>query len=87
MGAEGLGGGLLLYLAVIGASLGCAVMAYTKLIKLTSAPVAVAVATCRKVATMVFSYVLYPKPFTSAHAAASACVLAGVVLSSFKKRR
>ena len=36
-------------------------MAYTQLIQLTSAPVAVAVATCRKVATLVFSYVLSPK--------------------------
>ena len=44
-----------------------------------------AVATLRKVATIVLSYIVFPKPLLAMHIAAGLAVLAGVLLSTVKK--
>ncbi len=78
---------LLVYLVSIGVGLSTAVLAYTKLIQ-TSGPVAaVAVTTLRKVATMMLSYIVFPKPVSSQHIVSSILVLVGIVISSFCKNR
>lgn len=78
---------LLVYLTIIGLSLSLAVMCYTRLIKDAGSVVAVAVATLRKVATVVLSYLVYPKSFSSIHAVSAILVLAGILLNSYTKQR
>ena len=74
---------LLVYLFAVGVGLGTAVLAYTRLIQVSGPVVAVGVATLRKVATVVLSYVIFPdKPLTSLHKATGLLVLAGLVLST-----
>jgi len=51
----------LTYLAAIGALLGCGVFCYTLVIQRAGSVAAVAVATCRKVATLVFSFFFFPQ--------------------------
>ena len=48
---------------------------------------AVAVATLRKVATIVLSHIVSPKPSLAMHIAAGLTVLAGIFLSTVKKYR
>lgn len=78
---------LLLYLVSVGICLSTAVLAYTNLIKSTSPVIAVATTTLRKVATIVLSYIIFPKQITMIHFASLILVLAGIVLSAFFKRR
>ena len=77
---------LVLYLTLVGTGLGCAVLAYTRLIKTSGSVVAVAVATLRKVATMVLSYVVFPKPLSQMHIVSGLLVLAGIFLSTHAKQ-
>ncbi len=76
---------LFYYLVCVGLGLSTAVLAYTKLIKASGSVVAVAVATLRKVATMLLSYILFPKPILRIHVFSSLLVLAGVLISTFCK--
>jgi len=78
---------LLAYLLMIGAGLSIAVLAYTQLIKSAGSVVAVAVGTLRKVATIILSYVIFPKPFHHRHIYSGILVLAGLVLNSWTKER
>jgi len=77
---------LLLHL-VVGCGLGTAVLAYTELIKRSGPAFAVAIATLRKVVTVVLSYVIFPKAMTITHFASSCLVLAGIVVGFVGKRR
>mmetsp|Transcript_29709 Transcript_29709/g.45451 ORF Transcript_29709/g.45451 Transcript_29709/m.45451 type:complete len:373 (-) Transcript_29709:79-1197(-) len=78
---------LLLYLTCIGLGLSTAVLAYTKLIKSSGPVVAVAVSTLRKVATIMLSYAIFPKPILRIHVISGCLVLLGVVLSTFWKTK
>ena len=78
---------LLLYLVSVGFGLSSAVLAYTTLIKSTSPVVAVAVATLRKVATIMLSYIFFPKSISGIQVIAGVMVLVGVFLSTFCRRR
>ena len=78
---------LLGYLAMIGVGLSTAVLAYTQLIKSASSVVAVAVGTLRKVATVVLSYIVFPKPLLPIHIWSGMLVLAGVLLHSYSKKK
>lgn len=78
---------LVVYLTLVGIGLSTAVLAYTKLIRASGSVVAVAVATLRKVVTMVLSYVFFPKQLLGMHIAAGFMVLGGLVLSSFSRQR
>ena len=77
---------LLVYLVSVGLGLSTAVLAYTKLIKASGPVMAVAVATLRKVVTMLLSYIIFPKPILSIHVFSGLLVLAGVVISTFCRR-
>ncbi len=77
---------LLLHLTV-GCGLGTAVLAYTELIKRSGPAFAVAVATLRKVVTLVLSYIIFPKAMTITHLASSCLVLAGIAVGFAGKRR
>lgn len=57
------------------------VWAYTHLINEAGAVFAVGVATLRKVVTVILSYSIFPKPFTSLHAVSACTLLAGMVLA------
>jgi drug/metabolite transporter (DMT)-like permease len=78
---------LLVYLMVIGMALATAVWCYTRLIQKAGSVVAVAVATLRKVVTVVLSYIIYPKTMTMVHVASGVLVLGGIVLSSYSKQQ
>lgn len=78
---------LLGYLTLIGVGLSTAVLAYTQLIKSASSVVAVAVGTLRKVATVVLSYIVFPKPLLPIHIWSGMLVLAGVLLHSYSKKK
>ena len=78
---------LLVYLTLIGVGLSVAVLAYTQLIKSASSVVAVAVGTVRKVATVVLSYIVFPKPLLPIHIWSGLLVLAGVLLHSYSKKK
>lgn len=77
---------LLTYLTIIGMSLAIAVFCYTRLIEQSGSVVAVAVATLRKVVTVVLSYVVYPKPLSATHAVSACFVIGGIVLSYYAKQ-
>jgi drug/metabolite transporter (DMT)-like permease len=77
---------LLVYLMVIGMALATAVWCYTRLIQKAGSVVAVAVATLRKVVTVVLSYIIYPKTMTMVHVASGVMVLSGILLSSYSKQ-
>lgn len=78
---------LLVYLVSIGLGLSTAVFAYTKLIKASGSVVAVAVATLRKVATIMLSYIIFPKPILRIHIFSGLLVLIGVLINTCKRRR
>ena len=78
---------LLAYLLAVGGTLSVAVLCYTRLIREAGSVVAVAVATLRKVATVVLSYVVYPKPLSGRHVVSGMVVLAGILLSNHSKQR
>lgn len=77
---------LLLHL-VVGFGLGTAVLAYTELIKRSGPAFAVAVATLRKVVTVVLSYLIFPKAMTITHFASSCLVLVGIVVGFVGNKR
>jgi drug/metabolite transporter (DMT)-like permease len=72
---------LLVNLVLIGISLSTAVFAHIRLIKESGAVVAVGVATLREVATVILSYVVYPKVFSLLHAVSALLVLGGILLT------
>lgn len=76
---------LLVYLVSIGLGLSTAVLAYTKLIQSSGPVAAVAVTTLRKVATMMLSYIVFPKPISMQHVISGILVLIGILISSFCK--
>jgi len=78
---------LLLYLTSVGLGLSSAVLAYITLIKSTGPVVAVAVGTLRKVATIMLSYIVFPKAISGIHVISGLTVLLGVLLSTFCRRR
>eukprot|EP00977_Amphora_coffeiformis_P002694 scaffold516_cov175-Amphora_coffeaeformis.AAC.33 len=78
---------LLGYLVLIGVSLATAVLCYTRLIQQAGSVVAVAVATLRKVATIVLSYVVYPKVLSQSHALSALLVVGGILMSSYARQR
>mmetsp|Transcript_5090 Transcript_5090/g.10800 ORF Transcript_5090/g.10800 Transcript_5090/m.10800 type:complete len:391 (+) Transcript_5090:177-1349(+) len=78
---------LLVYLTVIGLGLSIAVFAYTRLIKSAGSVVAVAVATLRKVATVVLSYILFPKALLRIHVFSGLLVLSGILLNAYTRQR
>ena len=78
---------LLVYLVVIGVSLATAVLCYTRLVQEAGSVVAVAVATLRKVGTVVLSYIVYPKVLSKIHAISAFLVLAGILISTYAKQR
>ncbi|KAL7535606.1 hypothetical protein ACHAXR_006604, partial [Thalassiosira sp. AJA248-18] len=77
---------LLLHLTV-GMGLGTAVLAYTELIRRSGPAVAVAVATLRKVVTVVLSYIIFPKPMTSTHVMSAGLVMGGLLVGYVGKGR
>jgi adenosine 3'-phospho 5'-phosphosulfate transporter B3 len=78
---------LLVYLTVIGVALSTAVLFYTRLIRESGSVVAVAVSTLRKVATVILSYVVYPKALSMVHLASALLVLGGILLSTYSRQR
>ena len=77
---------LLFLLVSLGGGLSTAVLAYTKLIKSSGSVVAVATSTLRKVVTVVLSYVFFPKPLSTLHVFSGLLVLAGILISAFRKK-
>lgn len=77
---------LLLHLTV-GMGLGTAVLAYTELIRRSGPAVAVAVATLRKVVTVVLSYIIFPKPMTQVHVLSAGLVMSGILVGYVGKGR
>jgi len=67
----------------VGMGLGTAVLAYTELIRRSGPAVAVAVATLRKVVTILLSYIIFPKPMTGVHAISAGLVISGLGLSYY----
>ena len=78
---------LLAHLVIIGMGLSCAVLAYTRLIRCSGPVIAVTVATLRKVATVLLSYIFFPKTLKGLHGISGLSVLGGIVLSSYHRRR
>jgi len=64
----------------VGTGLGTAVLAYMELIRRSGPAVAVAVATLRKVVTVILSYVIFPKPMTGLHAISAGMVMSGLLV-------
>jgi adenosine 3'-phospho 5'-phosphosulfate transporter B3 len=74
---------LITYLTLIGLGLSTAVWSYTQVIQTSGSVVAVAVATLRKVVTILLSYLVFPnKPVSALHVLSGLLVLAGILLSS-----
>ena len=76
---------LILHVSV-GMGLGTAVLAYTELIRRSGPAVAVAVATLRKVVTILLSYIIFPKPMTGIHAISAGLVVLGLGLSYYGRK-
>lgn len=77
---------LLFLLISLGCGLSTAVLAYTKLIKSSGSVTAVATSTLRKVVTVVLSYIFFPKPLSTLHVFSGLLVLAGILISAFRKK-
>lgn len=73
-----------LHVLSIGLCLGCAVTCYTQIIKQSGSVIAVTVATVRKIATILLSYIVFPKHIAVAHIIGASAVIAGIVLESWK---
>jgi adenosine 3'-phospho 5'-phosphosulfate transporter B3 len=69
-----------LLLVTVGVGLSSAVLAYTELIRRSGPAVAVAVATLRKVVTVVLSYIIFPKAMSWTHVVSSGLVLLGLLV-------
>jgi len=70
-------------LVLIGLSLSTAVFAHTRLIKESGAVIAVTVTTLREFVTVLLSYILYPKIFSTLHAISALSVFGGILLSIY----
>mmetsp|Transcript_782 Transcript_782/g.1786 ORF Transcript_782/g.1786 Transcript_782/m.1786 type:complete len:458 (-) Transcript_782:169-1542(-) len=70
-------------LTLIGLSLSIAVFAQTRLIKESGAVIAVTVTTLREFATVLLSYLIYPKIFSTLHAISALSVFGGIVLTIY----
>ncbi|KAK3278678.1 hypothetical protein CYMTET_13399 [Cymbomonas tetramitiformis] len=70
-----------LNLSGIGVALFFGVFCMTRLIKKAGSVFAVGVSTCRKVVTVVLSYVFFPKPLETNHFVGGLLVLGGLILS------
>lgn len=70
-------------LTLIGTSMSIAVFAHTRLIKESGAVTAVAVTTLRDFATVLLSYIVYPKIFSTVHAISAILVFGGILLSFY----
>jgi adenosine 3'-phospho 5'-phosphosulfate transporter B3 len=66
----------------VGLGLGTAVLSYTELIRRSGPAIAVAVATLRKVVTVVLSYVIFPKPMTGVHFTSAILVMGGIIVGA-----
>jgi len=69
-----------LLLLTVGLGLGTAVLAYTELIRRNGPAVAVAVATLRKVVTVILSYIIFPKTISWVHLISFVLVLLGLLI-------
>ena len=78
---------LFVYLVTVGTCLAVAVSAYMRLIQESGSVFAVGVATLRKVASVVLSFVLFPKPLLLIHVVSGILVLGGILLSTTPKKR
>jgi adenosine 3'-phospho 5'-phosphosulfate transporter B3 len=76
---------LSMYLTLVGLGLSTAVLAYTQLIQASGSVTAVAVATLRKVVTVILSYMFFPKPLRGIHVIAGLAVIGGILLSTMRK--
>mmetsp|Transcript_40613 Transcript_40613/g.44075 ORF Transcript_40613/g.44075 Transcript_40613/m.44075 type:complete len:465 (+) Transcript_40613:179-1573(+) len=70
-------------LTFIGTLMSVAVFAHTRLIKESGAVTAVAVTTLRDFATVLLSYIVYPKIFSTVHAISAILVFGGILLSFY----
>jgi len=74
---------LIANLSLIGMFLSIAVFAHTRIIKESGAVTAVTVTTLREFVTVLLSYLVYPKIFSSLHAVSTMLVFGGILLSSY----
>jgi len=72
---------LLIYFCTVGCTIGISVRCYTGIVGNSGSVTAVAVATLRKVATVVISYVIFPKPIEATHIVAGLVVILGILLA------
>ena len=70
-------------LSLIGIALSIAVFAHTRLIKHSGAVAAVTITTLREFFTVLLSYLIYPKIFSSLHAVSTLSVFGGIVLNVY----
>ena len=70
-------------LTLIGLSMSIAVFAHTRLIKESGAVIAVTVTTLREFVTVLLSYLIYPKIFSSLHAISALSVFGGIILTIY----
>lgn len=70
-------------LTVIGTALSIAVFAHTRLIKESGAVTAVTITTLREFATVLLSYLIYPKVFSTLHAISALSVFGGILLNIY----
>ena len=70
-------------LALIGLSMSIAVFAHTRLIKESGAVIAVTVTTLREFVTVLLSYLIYPKIFSTLHAISALSVFGGIILTIY----
>jgi hypothetical protein len=70
-------------LTVIGTALSIAVFAHTRLIKESGAVTAVTVTTLREFVTVLLSYLIYPKVFSTLHALSALSVFAGILFNIY----
>ena len=72
-------------LAFIGISFSIATWAFTRLIHQSGSVTAVTVATLRKFVTVILSYILYPKVFSTLHAVSGVLIFGGILLSCYNE--
>ena len=77
---------LFAFLLSVGSALGVAVRCYTGLIENFGSVAAVAVATLRKVVTVILSYLAFPKPVEMTHVVSGSAVLVGILIATSTKK-
>ena len=70
-------------LTLIGLSMSIAIFAQTRLIKESGAVIAVTITTLREFVTVLLSYLIYPKIFSSLHAISALSVFGGIMLTIY----